>query len=145
MSLNKDSLAQVSLPLDSLRRMLKKLHTWIGHLQPLDTGKTVWTDYAKNHSYTTEEMKIKRQFVMEFVQNAQPNILWDLGCNTGDYSVSALEAGAKYVVGFDFNQGALEKGLPEPMKTNLLFQPSFLDAANPSPGQSWKEQEKAES
>ena len=36
-------------------------------------------------------------------------MMWDFGCNTGDYSVAALEAGGKYVVGFDFDQGALEK------------------------------------
>ena len=30
-----------------------------------------------------------------------PEMLWDIGCNTGDYSKVALEAGAKFVVGFD--------------------------------------------
>ena len=68
--------------------------------------------------------------------------MWDLGCNTGDYSVTALEAGAKYVVGFDFDQGALEKAFARAQERNLLFQPLFLDAANPSPGQGWREQER---
>jgi ribosomal protein L11 methylase PrmA len=141
-SLNKESLSQVGLPLDSLRRMLKKLHNWISHLHPLDTGKTIWTDYAKNHSYSTEETEIKKQFVMEFVRNSLPRTLWDLGCNTGDYSVTALEAGAKYVVGFDFDQGALEKAFARAQESNLFFQPLFMDAANPSPGQGWREQER---
>ena len=142
LNLKKESLSQVNLPLDSLRRMLKKLHTWIGQLQPLDTGKTVWTDYAKNHNYTTEEVKIKKQFVGEFVQRTEPHTLWDLGCNTGDYSIAALEAGAKYIVGFDFDQGALEKAFARADEHKLLFQPLFLDAANPSPGQGWREQER---
>ena len=33
---------------------------------------------------------------------------YDIGCNTGDYSKSALEAGAGKVIGFDFDHGALE-------------------------------------
>ena len=31
--------------------------------------------------------------------------VWDIGCNTGDYSVAALQAGARSVIGFDFDQG----------------------------------------
>lgn len=140
--LNKESLSQVGLPLESLRRMLKKLHNWISHLHPHDTGKTIWADYAKNHSYSTEETQIKKQFVMEFVLNTHPDILWDFGCNTGDYSVAALEAGVKNVVGFDFDQGALEKAFARAQESDLSFQPLFMDAANPSPGQGWREQER---
>ena len=141
-SLNKESLSQVGLPLNSLRRMLKKLQDWISHLDPLDTGKTIWMDYAKNHSYSTEETEIKKQFVMEFVQSSHLDIMWDLGCNTGDYSAAALEAGVKFVVGFDFDQGALEKAFARVQENHLSFQPLYMDAANPSPGQGWREQER---
>ena len=141
-SLNKESLSQVGLPLNSLRRMLKKLQDWISHLDPLDTGKTIWMDYARNHTYSTEETETKKQFVMEFVQNSHPDIMWDLGCNTGDYSAAALEAGGKFVVGFDFDQGALEKAFARAQENHLSFQPLFMDAANPSPGQGWREQER---
>ena len=58
-NLNKESLSQVKLPLNSLRQMLRKLHNWVNSLDPLDTGKTIWMDYAKNHSYSTEETEIK--------------------------------------------------------------------------------------
>jgi len=140
--LEKGKLSQAALPLKSLSRMLSKLHAWISQLNPVDTGKTIWSDYAKNHSYSSKEADVKKQFVMEFVKEVHPQILWDLGCNTGDYSVTALEAGAKYVVGFDLDHGALEKAFARAQENNLLFQPVFMDAANPSPSQGWMGKER---
>ena len=54
------------LPLASFRRMLQKLQAWISKLDPADSRKTVWRDYAKVNSYYPEEVKIKRQFVGDF-------------------------------------------------------------------------------
>jgi hypothetical protein len=78
------------LPLSSFRRMLHKLHQWISKLEP-DSGKTVWQDYAQSHSYSLEEACQKRQFVVDFASQIKPKLLWDLGCNTGEYSQTALE------------------------------------------------------
>jgi len=138
LSLEKGSLAQAGLPKSSFKRMLQKLYKWIEPLAPADTGKTVWKDYAHNHSYSTEEVEIKKQFIAEFVREAKPGILWDLGCNTGDYSVAAMEAGAGYVVGLDFDLGALDLAFSRSKESHLPFQVLFMDAANPSPNQGWK-------
>ena len=141
--LGKEILPAAALPLPSLRRLLKKLHSWIGKLHPADTGKTVWQDYTETHSYSSAEAQSKRQFVVEFVRNQKPKLIWDLGCNTGEYCIAALEAGAEYTVGFDSDQGALESAFARAKEKNLAFQSLFFDAANPTPNQGWNEQERS--
>jgi len=141
--LSKDKIPAAALPLPSFQRLLKKLHSWISTLRPADTAKTVWQDYTKTQSYSSAEVESKKQFVAEFIKNQKPKSLWDLGCNTGDYCIAALEAGAEYAVGFDSDQGALESAFARSLETNLPFQALFFDAANPSPNQGWNEQERS--
>ena len=92
----------------AFRGLLTQLSRWIARLEPADTGPTVWGSYAETHSYRSEEEQAKRRFVAEFIEHTRPGLLFDLGCNTGDYSALALEAGAGRVVGFDADQQALE-------------------------------------
>jgi ribosomal protein L11 methylase PrmA len=117
--------------------LLKQLRDWIARLEPLDTGPTVWSDYETDHTYASEEESAKRRFVGEFVEQTKPELLWDVGCNTGAYSELALTAGARGVIGFDFDQSALEKAFARARSKELNLLPLFLDAANPSPGQGW--------
>ena len=79
----------------------------------------------------------------EFVGQTRPRLLFDLGCNTGDYAALALQAGAGAVVGFDFDQRALEIAFARAEAERLDFLPLFLDAANPSPDQGWRQSERA--
>jgi ribosomal protein L11 methylase PrmA len=65
-----------------------------------------------------------------------------LGCNTGEFSETALEGGAKYVVGFDFDHGALEASYSRGRERHLPFQALYMDAANPSPNQGWNGRER---
>ncbi|HYH19877.1 MAG TPA: class I SAM-dependent methyltransferase [Azospirillum sp.] len=125
------------LPLPALRGMLKQLRSWIATLEPGDSTATVWGNYEETHTYAEPEEQAKRRMVAEFVAHAKPNLMWDLGCNTGAYSALALEAGAGTVVGFDFDQGALERAFARTSRGRLDFLPLFLDAANPSPDQGW--------
>lgn len=140
--LGQSKLNAIVFPLVSFRRMLEKLVKWISQLEPEDTEKTVWQDYAKSHSYSSEEAKLKKVFVKEFVDQVKPKMLWDMGCNSGEYSKAALEAGAEYAVGFDFDQGALEATFARSRDENLSLQTMFMDAANPSPNQGWNEEER---
>jgi ribosomal protein L11 methylase PrmA len=140
--LDKETLSANALSLAAFQRVLKKLHSWISKLTPADSGKTVWQEYAKTHSYSSEEVERKKRFVSDFVRRETPKLIWDLGCNTGDYCVAALEAGAEYAVGFDYDQGAVELAFARAGEQNLAFLPLFFDAANPSPNQGWKEQER---
>ena len=131
------------LPRRAYLGMLSQLRNWIVRLEPANTGKTVWGDYATTHSYSSEEAKAKHAFVAEFVRKTKPCMLWDLGCNTGDYAETALRSGAERIIGFDFDQEALDRAFLRAQEKNLNFLPLFLDATNPSPNQGWNCQERA--
>jgi SAM-dependent methyltransferase len=130
------------LPLESFRRMLRGLQTWIRRLEPTHPRKTTWEDYAKANSYAPEELKAKSQFVSEFASHVRPKLLWDLGCNSGDFSKVALQAGAAYAVGFDCDDGALDAAFARAKEERLALQSVYMDAANPTPNQGWGERER---
>lgn len=67
----------------------------------------------------------------------------DLGCNSGLYSETALRAGARYVVGFDSDHGALNRAVQRSVRGDLKFLPLLMDACNPSPSQGWNQRERA--
>ncbi|MBL8709364.1 MAG: class I SAM-dependent methyltransferase, partial [Rhodospirillaceae bacterium] len=84
----------------------------------------------------------KQGFVAEMVAAVRPEKLIDLGCNTGDYSKLALQAGAASVIGFDFDLGALDRAFARAQGERLNFLPLWLDAANPSSDQGWAQGER---
>ncbi len=138
----KDTVETVPFPLASFQKMLGKLRQWISQLHPESNGKTVWQDYTKEHSYSYEEIALKKEFVRAFSRETKPRLLWDLGCNSGQFSAEALAAGAEYVVGFDSDLGALEGAFARAEQDNLSFQALYLDALNPTPSQGWMERER---
>jgi ribosomal protein L11 methylase PrmA len=130
------------LPLTALRQMLSGLRRWIAGLAPREAGNTTWESYPEENSYDRRETAAKRQFITAFVGATRPGILWDIGCNTGDYASAALAAGADYVVGFDSDHGALERAAARSAREELAFLPLYLDMANPSPDQGWGQSER---
>ena len=132
-----------NLPKASLNNIFKQLQSWIKKLQPLSSASSTWSNYEFMHCYDQEEITKKQQFITEFIQSTKPNTVWDLGCNTGEYSEIALKEGAHLDIGFDYDQSSLEKAFYRAEKNNLNFLPLFLDGANPSPDQGWKSQERS--
>ncbi|AXK42231.1 class I SAM-dependent methyltransferase [Erythrobacter aureus] len=129
------------LPKQSFEAMLRGLRSTIAKLD-VPSHKTVWNDYAQNTSYAAPETQAKHEFVQEMVAKVEPDLLYDLGCNSGDYSKAALNAGAKKVIGLDFDHGALEVAYRRAQSEGLDLLPVWLDAANPSPNQGWGQAER---
>ncbi|MEM7069628.1 MAG: class I SAM-dependent methyltransferase [Pseudomonadota bacterium] len=123
--------------------ILHQLRDWIAKLQPKDTGSTVWQDYEQTHTYNSEEEEAKRRFIGEFCDAVRPEMILDFGCNSGEYSEVALSSGAKRSIGFDFDQGALERAYARAKAKGMDFLPLYLDAANPSPSQGWNSEERS--
>ena len=136
------AILKTGLPAAAYRRLLVKLRDWIETLEPADTGKTVWQDYATSHSYAGNEFALKQGFVAKFAEDVAPNLLWDLGCNSGDFSAISLQHGAHASIGFDMDHGALERAFARAEAADLAFTPLYMDGANPSPGQGWNECER---
>lgn len=121
----------------ALEFMLRSLRDWISSMTPR-TGKTIWGDYYEaSHNYSNSESGAKHRIVWEFIARWAPTTVWDMGCNTGEFSATALAAGATRVIGFDFDQTALEGAYRQAKERKLAFLPLFQDAANPSPDQGW--------
>lgn len=132
---------ETRLPKHAMIGMLDGLRRAIAGLR-IPSHATVWGDYAGRNSYQTDEARAKAAFVGEMTAAVKPDLLFDIGCNSGDYSKVALESGAKRVVGFDFDHAALELAYDRARQENLAFLPLWLDAANPSPSQGWAQDER---
>jgi ribosomal protein L11 methylase PrmA len=130
------------LALGSFRAMLVQLRNYVARLEPAGAKATAWGDYSVTHSYGAEDQAAKMDFVEKFIADVRPNMLWDLGCNTGDYALLSLKAGARRVIGFDFDQLALETAFRRASAQRLDFLPLFFDAVNPSPDQGWRQAER---
>jgi ribosomal protein L11 methylase PrmA len=129
------------LPKSALVGMLQGLRRYVEKLK-LPGKATVWGDYAEHTNYAGDEQAAKHRFVADMVKVTRPSLLFDLGCNTGDYSLTALESGAKSVVGFDFDPEALERAYQRFASRGDPVLPLWLDAANPSPCQGWAQAER---
>jgi len=134
--------SRMKFPLAAFQRMLRSLRRWIEALEPARSRATVWIDYAGNNSYADEDTRRKAAFVAEFVAATRPALLWDVGCNTGEYAAIALRNGARSVVGFESDHGALDAAFHHARSSELALLPLYLDAANPSPDQGWNEAER---
>lgn len=134
-------ISRIRLPLAAFRSILTGLRDWVARLEPKG-GKTVWRDYAEVNSYSSSEAQAKARFVGEFAAATRPAMLWDLGCNTGEYSKAALQAGAQLSIGFDFDTGALDRAYLRAKAERLALLPLHLDATNPSPSQGWAQHER---
>lgn len=131
----------VTLPREAFEGMLRGLRRSIAGMRN-KAHATVWGDYAGRNTYRADDAQMKAQFVAEMARSVRPDLMYDLGCNSGDYSVAALENGARRVVGFDFDHGALELAHGRAVENDLAFLPLWLDAANPSPSQGWAQAER---
>ncbi len=141
-SKNAARLSGMKLPLEAYRRMLRSMRRWVAGLTPAKSRPTIWVDYTNERSYTDDEVGRKVAFVREFVQATQPSMLWDIGCNTGEYSQVAVESGARTVVGFENDHGALDTAFARASEKDLPILPLYLDAANPSPSEGWNQAER---
>jgi ribosomal protein L11 methylase PrmA len=130
------------LPKPAFVEMLKQLRRMIAALAP-KRRQTTWSTYTRTTSYSDPAARAKQDFVREFAASVRPQLLADIGCNDGEYSRLALEAGAKSVVGLDSDRTSLDQAFKAARQQDLAFLALNVDIANPSPGQGWGGRERA--
>jgi hypothetical protein len=105
--------------------------------------KSVWSAYyAEAHSYSEQGLAQKQHLVGEFIRQATPSTVWDLGANTGMFSRIASAEGAR-TVAFDVDPATVDicyRALAGEKVTNVL--PLVLDLTNPSPAIGWENRER---
>lgn len=133
---------QKRLPRAAYRGFLTQLRNWIAGLKQQAKQATTWANYASNNTYEAEEAAAKRKIIEQFCAKLHPNTIIDLGCNTGDYSLAALQGGARLVIGVDFDSNAVNRAFERAREGQHAFLPLLLNASNPSPDLGWNQRER---
>jgi ribosomal protein L11 methylase PrmA len=120
--------------IDSLESAISKLK-W-------EPEKTEWSEYYKDTNYSQEAMFHKKKLVDDYIEEAKPNTVWDLGANIGIFSRIASNKGI-YTVSFDSDPSVVEKSylqVKNYKERNIL--PLCVDLTNPSPSIGWSNKER---
>ena len=119
--------AGLELLLRSLRRAIERLE--------LPRGQRDWSSYEIHNSYSEPERVAKAAAVRDFGARVRPALLLDVGCNAGEYSEIALEAGAQQALGLERDAGAANRAVIRAQGLKKPFLPLQVDIQNPSPAQ----------
>ena len=120
--------------IDSLANTVKKL-TW-------NPAGTEWGNYYNITNYTDSGFEHKKTLLIEWVQKVEPNSVWDLGANNGEFTRIASQEGIQSVA-FDIDPAAVEQNYRQVKSTkeeHIL--PLVLDLTNPSPTLGWHNRER---
>ena len=99
--------------------------------------KTYWSSYENENSYSDISIQKKTDVVSDFVKKYKLEKVLDLGCNTGKFSEISFLAGAKKVIGLDFDSGAIDIACQKKFFIDKDFTPLVYDLTNPSPSLGW--------
>jgi hypothetical protein len=135
------SLKQRPIPKGVITGLVNRLKKSVAGLKRRGKAHSPWLDYEEHCHYEAEALQHKDRFVEEALATAKPEMVWDLGCNVGRYSIMASRY-ASHVVAMDSDEaavGALYERTRD-QHTNVL--PLTVDLMNPSPSQGWAQKER---
>ena len=103
----------------------------------------IWEDYGEIRTYGEQDLAKKSEYVAKVVQRLKPAKVWDLGANTGEFSLIAASHGA-FVVSIDGDPACTEYLYQKVSGENeaMRILPLTMDLANPSPGLGWSGSER---
>jgi ribosomal protein L11 methylase PrmA len=120
----------------ALRGLIDHLESTVKALAH-EPGGTTWDGYYEKTNYTTEAFEAKKALVGEWLGQARPANVWDLGANDGTFSRLAADQGAQ-VVSFDFDPSCVERNYRRERESgDGRVLPLLLDLTNPSPALGW--------
>jgi SAM-dependent methyltransferase len=110
---------------DSLRRAVERV--------PHPRWRAAWTKYYdERRFYTSEASESKVAAVQELASGLQPNLVFDLGANTGLFAQLFARAGATCIA-YDSDIDCVNRLYLEAKQQNSSVLPLVMDLANPSP------------
>ena len=122
--------------------LIRSLHRTIEGIKWKRSSR-IWEKYGEIRTYQAEDVAQKSEYVDRVVQRLQPNMMWDLGANTGEYSLIAASYGT-FVVSIDGDPACTEHVYQRLSRESGLkgILPLTMDLANPSPGLGWDSRER---
>lgn len=138
---SKSSIRQAGFDKTIILANIRSLQGTLRRLKYRST-RSHWLNYAQTHSYGETDYQLKKRFVTQVISERDWKLVWDIGCNTGEFSRLAAESGA-YVVAMDSDQDAVD-ALYETCKleNQQRILPLVVDLVDPSPSQGWRGQER---
>lgn len=118
---------------------IRKLKKLVGSLEWQGDGSE-WGDYESFHNYSEEDHARKEEFIASCVEQGSPGTVWDIGCNTGQFSRIAA-ARCSQVVATDIDHFAVERLFRNP-ETPRNILPLVQNVADPSPNWGWRNLER---
>ena len=115
--------------IDSLRSAILSI--------PAPKSGSHWSQYETEcQSYSPQERTCKEAIVCEMISAVRPNIVWDIGCNTGVFSRIAADQRA-YVVASDYDHDCVESLYRRIRGHEISILPLLVDFTNPTPPVGW--------
>jgi len=129
------------VPKAGLLGMLDSLRSTIQHLEWKPEG-TVWANYYNETNYTDAAFSEKKRLVGSMLDAMAPisGTVWDLGANTGEFSILVAERGIN-CISWDIDPAAVERNYRSHRYGAKLL-PLLQDLTNPSPGAGWANRER---
>jgi hypothetical protein len=119
--------------IDSLESAIRSLK-W-------DPGRSQWSDYYDQTTYTQTAMDRKTQIVSEAIETVRPATVWDLGANIGKFCRLASDRGI-FILALDNDPAAVETNyLQSRSQGDAPLLPLVMDLTNPSPAVGWANRE----
>jgi hypothetical protein len=103
----------------------------------------IWEEYGEIRTYHGKDVAEKSDYVDKIVKRLKPDVVWDLGAHTGEFSLIAASNGA-FVVSVEGDAACMEhlyQRLSRENGTKKIL-PLTMDLANPSPGLGWDGRER---
>lgn len=130
------------LPKSRYAAMLEQLRGFISGLESAKRPASYWKTYAAINSYSEPMRDTKLQFVNDWAAETRPNLIWDIGGNTGDFSMSAIAGGAKAAVVLDGDLDSLESAYRMRTKKGEKILPLLMNLVDPTPNMGWRQRER---
>ena len=123
-----------------LEALLESLESTVRRLS-WNPGRTPWASYGDQSSYSDTAFEDKKRLVTEYIADAEPGSVWDLGGNVGIFSRIAAASDFP-VVSIDSDPGAVDlnyRRMVDNGERNLY--PIVADLTSPSPALGWDNRE----
>ncbi len=120
---------------------VRKLQKLVSNLAWKAVGSE-WGDYTEFHNYSEDDHERKEDFIRAVIEAEHPLTVWDIGCNTGQFSRITAES-CRQVVATDIDHVAVERlYLDKNTAQNIL--PLVQNVADPSPSWGWRNRERSD-